>query len=79
VIVGSKRHSQLLGLLDGAVVGPEVAASVGPKAAVALGGRAVAVKEAEVPVWRSGRWRPGQWRSRGIGVEESGGGGAAGP
>jgi hypothetical protein len=53
-------------------VGPEAATSAGPKTAVALGGRAVAVEEAEVPVWRSGRWR-----SQGAGVEEFGG--AVGP
>jgi hypothetical protein len=59
-------------------VGPEVAALVGPKAAAALGGWAVVAQEAEAWVWRSRRWRPGRWRSRGAGVEESGGG-AAGP
>jgi hypothetical protein len=50
-------------------VGPEAAASAGPKTAVALGDWVVAVEEAEVPVWRSGRWR-----SQGTGVEELGGG-----
>jgi hypothetical protein len=46
-------------------VSPKAAVSVGPKVAAALSDGVVAV---EVPVWRS--W---WWRSRGTGVEESGG------
>jgi hypothetical protein len=71
MVNGRRRHSQLLGLLGGAAVGPEAAALAGPKTAVALGSWAMAVEEAEVPVWRSGRWR-----SRGTGVEELGGSGS---